>query len=170
MSSTLEQQEKGQQHSASTPHKSNVTDSIQVEPLSSSQVKDEYHALATQTATLDSEDQDDDLDLSSKDDKDTWSDEDAPPETDDENSEPQPTQATATAPANSVRADQNKSTEDVKTADNATTPKHSNPEDEDDETNTPHFQTYVNLHNEVTLPFKPPSTTKETLTDSPPPR
>ena len=150
MSSTLKQQEQDQQHSASTPHKSNVTDSIQVEPLSSSQVKDEYHALATQTATLDLEDQDDHHNLSNKDDKDTWSDEDAPPETDDENLEPQPEHATAaTAPADGLQADQNKPTEDVKTADNATTPKDSIPEDEDDETNTPRFQTYVNLHNEV---------------------
>ena len=160
MSSTLKQQEQDQQHRASTSHDPNVSDNIHVEPPSSSQVKDEYHALATQTANLDLEDQNHDPNLSNKNDKDTWSDEDAPLETHDENSEPLPAHATTTAPANSVQADQSKPTEDVKNADDATTSKDANPEDEDDETNTPRFQTYVNLHNEVTLPSESPSTTR----------
>ena len=151
MSSTLEQQEQSQQHRAFTSHDADVSDTLQVKTPSFSQVKDEYHALTTQTANLDLEDQDDGPNLSSKDDKDTWSDEDAPSEADDENSEPQPAHATTTAPQDGMQADQNKSTEDVKNADDAATPKASNPEDQDDETNTPRFQTYVNLHNEVSI-------------------
>lgn len=158
MPSIHEHQEQDQQNRASTSHQSNVADSIRVEPPSSSQVEAEYHTLATQTATLDLEDQDVEPNVSSKDDKDTWSDEDAPPETDDENSEPEPAHATATAPANSVQADQSKPKEDVKNADNAATSKDANPED--DETNTPRFQTYVSLHNEVRIPFEFPSATE----------
>lgn len=159
MSSTLEQQEQDQQHNISTSHDTNVSDNIHIKPLSSSQVQD-YHALATQTANLDLEDQDGDLNPSSKDDKDTWSDEEGPPETTDENSEPQLAHATATAPVDGVQADQNKSTEDVKNADDATTSKDGNPEDEDDEANTPRFQNYVELHNDVILPLESPSTAR----------
>ena len=53
-----------------------------------------------------------------------------------------------------MRADQSTPTEDVKNADNAATSKDANRQDEADETNTPRFQTYVNLHNEVRIPFE----------------
>jgi hypothetical protein len=149
MSSTIEQKEQGQQHRASTSRDSNVSTNIPVEPPSSSQIKDEYHALASQTANLDLEDQDTDSILSTKDDKDTWSDEDAPPETVDENFEPQREHATATVSSDAAQEDQSNSTEDVKDADDATTPKDAN--DEDDETNTPRFETYVKLHNDVSF-------------------
>jgi hypothetical protein len=47
----------------------------------------------------------------------------------------------------------------VKDADNDTASKAANPEslEEDDETNTPRFQTYVKLHNDVRLPPNLPS-------------
>ena len=149
MSSTIEQQEQDQQHCASTSRDSNVSTNIPVEPPSSSQIEDEYHALASQTANLDLEDQDTDSMLSTKDDKDTWSDEDAPPETVDETSAPQRAHSTATVSSDAAQEDQSGSTEDVKAADDATTPKDANTED--DETNTPRFETYVKLHNDVSF-------------------
>ena len=124
---------------------------------SSSQVEDEYHALATQTAGLDLKDQDTNPDLASKDADDTWSDEEAPAENDDENSAPKLAHATATAPADSVQVDKSiTTTKDAKTADNPTSSsKDANvkpsEDDENDETSTPRFQTYIKLHDNVSL-------------------
>jgi hypothetical protein len=159
---------------------------MHAEPPSSSQIEDEYHALAAQAAKLDLEDQNIDPDLSSKDADDTWSDEEAPSETVDENTEPQPAHATASTPTDSVQADQNKLTEAVKNPANATASQDTNPspsqDEEDDETSTPRFQTYVKLHNDVRHPPKlsplhPPSkqltsppqmmTSKTALTSNP---
>ena len=158
MSSILEQPKQYPPQDACTSHNPNVFGSNHGELPSPSQIENEYHALATQTANLGLEDQDDEPTLSSKDDKDTWSDEDAPPETIYENSEPQPMHATDTTLADGMQADQNKTSEDVKPADDATTPKDANPKD--DETNTPRFQTYVKLHNDASIPFKSTSTTR----------
>jgi hypothetical protein len=157
MSSTLEQKDQDHQHCACPSHGANVSEKSHVEPPSSSQIEEEYHALATQTASLDLEDQDNTPELSSKDAEDTWSDEDAPSETVDENSESQSTLSTATAPTDGEQVDQSKPTEDVKDADDNTASKDANPESlEDDETNTPRFQTYVKLRNDVRLPRKLP--------------
>lgn len=152
MPSTLEHQDQDQPHCACSSHDTctDVSSNTHVEPPSPSQVEDEYHALATQAATLDLEDQDTDPVLSSKDADDTWSDEEAPSETAGENSEPQPAHVTATAPADDVQEDQSRATEDVKNADAAITSKDANPEpSQDDETNTPRFQPYIKLHNDV---------------------
>jgi len=166
MSSTLEQKDQDHQHCACTSHDTNVPDNTHVKPPSSSQIEEEYHALATQTASLDLEDQDNKPELSSKDAEDTWSDEEAPSETVDEKSESQPTHATATAPVDDVQVDQSKPTENVKDADDATASKDANLEslEDDDETNTPRFQTYVKLHNDVRLPQKLPFPTYSLLT------
>lgn len=150
MSSTLEEKDQDHQHCACTSHSENVSDNLHMEPPSSSQIEEEDHALATKTANLDLEDQDNDPNLSSKNAEDTWSDEEAPSETIDESSEPQPGHAIATAPTDSVQANQSKPTHDVKDAVDDTASKDTNPESlEDDETNTPRFQTYVKLHNDV---------------------
>jgi hypothetical protein len=157
MASTLEQQEQDQLHSASTSHDANVSHNTHVEPPSSSQIEDEYHALAAQTANLDLKDQDIDPDVPSKDVDDTWSDEDAPTETTVEKTEPQAAQAIATAPADDVQVDQSKSTEDAKNADHCTASKDVNPEtSQDDETITPRFETYVKLHNDVSFTSNKP--------------
>ena len=150
MTSTLKQQDQEQPHCTCDSHGTDVSSNIHAEPPSSSQKENEYHALAIQTATLDLEDQDTDPVLSSKDADDTWSDEEAPSETAGENSEPQPAHVTATAPADDVQEDQSRATEDVKNADAAITSKDANPEpSQDDETNTPRFQPYIKLHNDV---------------------
>jgi hypothetical protein len=158
MPSTLEQQK--QEPPPHTSHEEGVTDTMHAEPPSSSQIEEEYHALATQAANLNLEDQDTNPEESIKDADDTWSDEEAPSETGEENSEPQSAHLTATAPTDSVHADQSKSTEDVKNAANATASKDTNPspsqDEEDDENNTPRFQTYVKLHNDVRLLSEPP--------------
>lgn len=164
MASTLEPQEQDHSHCACTSHNADVSSNTHVNPSCSSRAEDEYHALATHTANLDLKDQDTHLVLSSKDADDTWSDEEAPSETVDENSEPQPAHVTATAPANDVQEDRSKSTEDVKDADAAaaTTSKDANPEpSQDDETNTPRFQTYIKLHNDVSLASNPPPSHKD---------
>lgn len=152
MPSAVEKQEQDPPQHAS--HEEAVSKNMHVEPPSSSQIEEEYHALASKTADLDLEDQSADTTLSSKDANDTWSDEEAPSETIDENSEPQLAHTTSTAPTEGVQADQSKPTENMNNADNAAATRQTNPsasqdEDHDDETNTPRFQTYVKLHNEV---------------------
>jgi hypothetical protein len=155
MPSALDTQERN------PPHEENVSKNMHAEPPSSSQIEDEYHAVATQATNLDLDDQNTDPDSSSKDADDTWSDEEAPFETVDENSEPQSAHSTATTPADVVQADQSKLTEAVKDADDATASNNSNPSpsqnEEDDEAATPRFQTYVKLHNDVRLPPNLPS-------------
>lgn len=154
MPSTLEQQKQDPSQCAS--HEESVSETMHAELPSSSRVETEHHALATQTANLDLEDQDTNPDLSSKDADDTWSDEEAPSETVDENTEPQAAHATATPAADSVQIDKSITTEAAKNAADATTSKLTNPspsqDEDDDETNTPRFQTYVKLHNDVDLP------------------
>lgn len=150
MASTLKQQDQEQPHRACTSHDTDVSSNVQIEPPTPSQVEDEYHALATQTATLDLENQGTDPVLSNKDADDTWSDEEAPSDGVDEDSQPQHSHATAAAPTDDVQEDQSRATEDVKNADAAITSEDANPEpSQDDETNTPRFQTYIKLHNDV---------------------
>ena len=158
MSSTLGQHEQHPPHCTCGSQDAKISDKTNVNMPSSSQIEDEYHALATQTADLDLKDQDTNPDLSSKDADDTWSDEEAPAEKDDENSDPKLAHATATAPADSVQVDKSiaTTTKDAKTVDNPTTSsKDANPkpseDDDDDETSTPRFQTYIKLHDNVGL-------------------
>ena len=153
MTSTLKQQDQEQPHFACDSHGTDVSSNVHTDPPSPSQVKDEYHALASQTATLDLEDQDTDPGLPSKDGDDTWSDEEAPSDEVAEDSQPQPAHATATGPADGKQEDQSKpTTEDKKNTADATATEDADPESsQDDETNTPRFQTYIKLHNDVSL-------------------
>ena len=157
MSSTLVQHEQHPPHCTCGSQDAKISDKTNAKMPSSSQVEDEYHALATQTAGLDLKDQHTNPDLASKDADDTWSDEEAPAENDDENSAPKLAHATATAPADSVQVDKSiTTTKDAKTADNPTSSsKDANvkpsEDDENDETSTPRFQTYIKLHDNVSL-------------------
>lgn len=163
MTSTLKQQGQEQPHCACTSHDTNVSSNVHAEPPPPSQVEDEYHALTTQTATLDFEDPDIDPGLSSKDADDTWSDEEAPSDEVEEDSQPHPAHATATAPADGTQEDQSKpTTDDNKDTTDATATEDANPKSsQDDETNTPRFQTYIKLHNDVSLASNPPPSHKD---------
>jgi hypothetical protein len=129
-----------------------VSDEIHVETPASEQKEDEGHDLASQTANLDLEDQETDPDISNNNATDTWSDEDAPCETTDEQAKTELERASAATPINAVEVDQSETVEGIKDAEDGTVSKSANTESEqDDETSTPRFETYVKLHNDVSF-------------------
>jgi hypothetical protein len=153
MSSARRQQEQDPKNCACSSHDHSVATNAHVKMPASEQKEDKEHDLVSQTANLDLKDQKTDLDISNNDATDTWSDEDAPSRDVDEEAGAEVVRSPAATPMNAVETDQEGAAKGVNDAEDGTALTKANTETEqDDEKDTPRFQTYLKLHNDASFP------------------
>lgn len=130
--------------------------------LSSTQKEDDEGDLKTQTASLVLKDPSGDSILSNETTDRTSSDETSTSKVIDENTSPKPLQATAVGPINNTQTYQGTTSDSAADTtgpkkDTAASPNQPNEDEDEDETSTPRFATYIKLHNDVRPPAHQPS-------------